>query len=227
MTTQQIILDTHIIEPRQETIGSVIWMHGLGADNRNFDSLIPDITQHHQLPLRFIFPNAPIRPVHINQNAPTRAWYDIYSLTDLNKEDHHGMEASRQAIMQLIQQEIEKGTPPHRIVIAGFSQGGAMALYTGMRQPLPIAGILALSCYLPMMHEHQDKSIITAHTQTPVFIAHGTYDMTLPCLAGKMAYEIVKQSHPNTRWHEYAMGHEITPEVTRDIHHFFKTIFSN
>lgn len=222
--SQHTQLETHIVNPKKSPIGSVIWMHGLGANYHDFDTLIPDLTQHEQLPLRFIFPNAPVRFVTINHHMPTRAWYDVYSLTDLNREDQAGINTSQHAITQLIEQEIEKGVPANRILIAGFSQGGAMALYTGVRQSQKIAGILALSCYLPLMQEHADKAH-PANKETPIFIAHGTNDMTLPCFAGKMAYDVVRQTHPNAQWHEYAMGHEIAHEVTRDIQGFLMRVF--
>lgn len=217
-------LDTNIINPTQASIGSVIWMHGLGADYHDFDTLIPELTNRNQLPLRFIFPNAPVRPVTIHGHLPTRAWYDIYSLTDLHHEDQPGIIASQSAITQLIQAEIESGVPANRIVIAGFSQGGAMALYAGVRQSQPLAGILALSCYLPLMHEHTKQSH-PANQHTPIFIAHGSNDLTLPCFAGKMAYDIVRQTHPNAQWQEYAMGHEISAAVTRDIQAFLTRVF--
>ncbi len=224
MITQKTKLDTHIVAPKKAPVGSVIWMHGLGADYHNFDTLIPDLTNQDQLPIRFVFPNAPIRPVAINQQMPTRAWYDIYSLSDLNHEDQAGIVTSQQAITQLIQDEIERGIPANRIVIAGFSQGGAMALYAGVRQMQPIAGILALSCYLPLMHEHANDAT-SINKQTPVFIAHGTHDKTLPCFAGKMAFDIIRQTHPNAQWREYAMGHEIAHEVTQDVRDFLMRVF--
>lgn len=217
-------LDTHIINPRKPSIGTVIWMHGLGADQHDFDSLVPDFWLGDQLPLRFVFPNAPIRPVTINYQMPTRAWYDVYSLTDLNREDTSGIHASRLATSELIRQEIESGTPAHRIVIAGFSQGGAMALYTGVRQTESIGGILALSCYLPLFHEHPEQ-MHPNNRQTPILITHGTHDMTLPYFAGKMAYDIVRKTHPHTEWREYPMGHEIAPPVVKDIQQFLIRVF--
>lgn len=218
-------LDTHIIHPKKPSIGSVIWMHGLGANHHDFDSLVPDLCFNNQLPLRFIFPNAPIRPVTINHQMPTRAWYDVYSLTDLNREDIAGIAASRDAITKLIENEIHNGVPPNRIVLAGFSQGGAIALHTGIHQPHPIAGILALSCYLPLLHQHTNN-VHPMNLAAPIFIAHGTHDMTLPCFAGKMAYDIVRQTHPNTQWREYAMGHEIAPQEVDDISHWFAKVFA-
>ena len=223
--TQINALDTHIINPNKTSVGSVIWMHGLGADQHDFDTLVPYLYDANQLPLRFVFPNAPLREVRIRPHMPVRAWYDIYSLTDLQQEDQAGITASEQAITQLIQQEISNGVPANRILIAGFSQGGAMALHTGMRQTQPIAGILALSCYLPLMQAHAD-TVHDINKQTPIFIAHGTHDMTLPCVAGKMAYDVVRQTHPNTEWKEYPMmGHEIAPPVVHDIRDFFTRVF--
>lgn len=218
-------LETHIINPAQKSIGSVIWMHGLGANHHDFDSLVPDLWQGNQLPLRFIFPNAPVRPVTINKNMHMRAWYDIYSLADLNREDQEGILASQFLVTKLIHDEIEKGTPAHRIILAGFSQGGAMALYTGIRQTHKIAGILALSCYLPLLHEHNEHAQ-DSNLQTPIFIAHGTHDATLPIFAGKMAYDIIHQTHPNTQWREYAMAHEIIPSEIHDIHQWLKNVFA-
>lgn len=216
-------LEIHTITPQKTPIGTVIWMHGLGTHNHDFDSLIPDLSNPN-IPLKFIFPNAPVRPVTINHHMPTRAWYDVYSLTDLNREDHTGIQTSAALITQLIEREIENGTAANRIVLAGFSQGGAIALYTGVRQSHQLAGILALSCYLPLLHEHEKESHI-ANKQTPVLIAHGTHDMTLPCFAGKMAFDIVKQTHPNTVWREHAMGHEIASSVTQDIRDFFIKVY--
>ena|SRR3990167_305385 len=217
-------LDTHIINPRKPSIGTVIWMHGLGADHHDFDSLVPYFWMGDQLPLRFVFPNAPIRSVTINHQMPTRAWYDVYSLIDLNREDQSGIHSSQLAITTLIQQEMESGTPANRILIAGFSQGGAMALYTGVRQTHTIGGILALSCYLPLFHEHPENAHPN-NMHTPIMIAHGTHDMTLPCFAGKMAYDIIRQTHPNTQWREHAMGHEIAPPVVKDIQEFLMRVF--
>ena len=177
-------LDTHIMNPPTTSVGSVIWMHGLGANNRDFESLVPNLCNGNALPLRFIFPNAPMRPVSINNHMQMRAWYDVYSLTDLNREDADGIFESQEAITQLIHQEMENGVPANRIVVAGFSQGGAMALHTGLRLPHKIAGILGLSCYLPLMHEHAEK-IHPENRNTPVLMMHGTQDMTLPCFAGK------------------------------------------
>lgn len=219
---QAISLDTHIINPNKTPTGSVIWMHGLGANNHDFDSLVPDLSR--ELSLRFIFPNAPVRPVCINHQMPMRAWYDVYSLTDLNREDKTGIAASQSLIAQLIQDEIDHGMPAKKIVLAGFSQGGAMALYTGLRQQQTLGGILGLSCYLPLLHEHAD-SLHPSNLHTPILITHGSYDTTLPCFAGKMGYDMIQKTHSQAQWKEYPMAHEITPQETHDIREFFMRVF--
>ena len=224
LTHPELKLETHIMNPKQKSMGTVIWMHGLGANHHDFDSLVPDLWHGDQLPLRFVFPNAPTRTVTINNHMMMRAWYDVYSLTDLIREDQAGIQASEALITEIIQSEINNGTPANRIVLAGFSQGGAMALYTGVRQKQKIAGILAMSCYLPLFHEH-NKHAEDTNLQTPIFITHGTHDTVLPCFAGKMAYDIIHQTHPNTQWKEYSMEHEIIPEEIHDIRAWLMKIF--
>ena len=218
-------LEKHIINPKKQSQGTVIWMHGLGADNHDFDSLIPDLCGGDQLPLKFIFPNAPIRPVTINQHVPMRAWYDVFSLTDLNREDVAGVYQSQNAITQLIQEEMSDGVPSERIILSGFSQGGAMALFTGMRQQHKLAGIMGLSCYLPLIHEHPE-TLFPVNNQTPIFMAHGTHDMTLPLFVGKMGFNAIQNTHPNIEWREYTMQHEISPQETKDIHQWIKRILA-
>lgn len=219
------MLETHIITPAHDPIASVIWMHGLGAHNHDFDSLIPDLSLNHTLPLKFIFPNAPTRPVTINHQAPMRAWYDIYSLTHLNQEDKKGVHDSAALISTLIQQEIDRGVPANRIILAGFSQGGAMALYTGMREKHKLAGILGLSCYLPLMGEHPN-TVHPANIDTPILIIHGTHDMTLPIFAGKMAFDLIARTHKNTKWQEYTMQHEIIQPEAQRIAQWFEGVLA-
>jgi len=217
-------LEIHTITPSKPSIGTVIWMHGLGADQHNFDDLVPNLYDHEQWPLKFVFPNAPVRSVTINYHQPTRAWYDVLSLTDLHREDEAGIVLSQQNINQLIKEEINNGTLANRIVLAGYSQGGAMALYTGIRFDNRLAGILALSCYLPLFHLHE-KSMCTENIKTPIFMAHGTHDDVLPCLAGKMSFQAIQHTHPNTEWHEYTMTHEICAKEILDIRHWLTKIY--
>lgn len=217
--------DLHIIEPKTPAIGSVIFMHGLGADNKNFDALIPEITQYGQLPLRFIFPNAPIRPVSINQQLPTRAWYDVYSLAHLDREDESGIAQSQSLIESLITLENERGMPSEKIILAGFSQGGAMALHTGLRHQAQLAGILALSCYLPLFHQIGNQAA-DHNINTPIFIAHGDSDTVLPMSMVKITHAALDNSHPNLKWHEYPMGHEVCMKEVNDIALWLSKIYT-
>lgn len=219
-------LDLYVMNPKQPSIGTIIWMHGLGSNHRNFDELVKAFWGEEELPLRFIFPNAPIRLVTINHHLPTRAWYDLYSLTDLEREDKAGINASELAITQIIQDEINKGVSPKNILLAGFSQGGAIALYTGLRQIQSIAGILALSCYLPLHHEHE-KEVHSSNLHVPIFMAHGKHDETCPYIAGKKSYDIISQTHKNSRWKEYEIGHEIAEIEIIDVRRWLKQVFQN
>ncbi len=222
--TQTIALELHTISPKKPPVGTVIWMHGLGADQHNFDDLVPKLYDPEKNPLKFIFPNAPVRSVTIHNHQHTRAWYDIFSLTDLEREDERGIVLSQKHINQLINQEIQQGMPADKIILAGYSQGGAMALFTGIRFNQKLAGIMALSCYLPLFHMHE-KSLNPANTNTPIFMAHGTHDDVLPCFAGKMAYDAIKHTHPNTLWHEYTMTHEICTKEIIDIRDWLTQLY--
>lgn len=213
MTTH---LELHTINPSTEPQGTVIWMHGLGADNRNFDELVPAILHHSQIPLRFIFPNAPVRPVAINENLPTRAWFDVYSLTNLDREDETGIIESEEQIKHIINAEIAYGIPAEKITLAGYSQGGAMALHTAIRLKQKICGVLALSCYLPLPDKFTHH-ITTENRETPIFLAHGTRDDVLPIMAGRISNSLLQPSYSNLRWHEYDIAHEISMQEIHDI----------
>ncbi len=214
------ILDYLIKTPEKSNseTSTVIWMHGLGAEASNFSNAPERLIHHaHELEnLRFIFPNAPIRPVTINQNMPCRAWYDIYSLKHLDHEDLEGLNASRRAIHELIQNEINRGTPSTQIFLAGFSQGGAMALHAGITYPLPLAGILALSAYLPMPKRIAEIAE-PANKQTPFFQAHGHVDNVLPIMAGLLSRDILNAAGYSVTWKDYDMGHEISEAEWADI----------
>lgn len=217
-------IETHIIEPKNTAIGSVIWLHGLGADNRNFESLVPLLTEQGKLSLRFVFPNAPIRPVTINQHMKMRAWYDIYSLAHLDQEDVEGITDSQAIVEELIALENKRSIPTNRIILAGFSQGGAIALHTGLRHQTQLAGILALSCYLPLFRQ-VDTVLAENNKKTPIFIAHGQSDPVLPLAAVKMTHAALEETHHNLEWHEYKMAHEVCMEEITDIQKWLSGIF--
>ena len=168
-----------------EPTASVIWLHGLGADGNDFVPLVERFTAL-QKSVRFVFPHAPIRPITINGGMEMRAWYDIEEIDLKAREDAAGIQDSEKQIRVLIQRELDLGISPKKIVLAGFSQGGALALYTGLRYPLPLAGIIALSGYLslPLTLEN-DRNV--ANQNTPIFMAHGLFDPMVPLMFGQMA----------------------------------------
>lgn len=220
-------LESITIEPSNSAVGSVIWLHGLGADGHNFADIIPELALPHDLHLRFIFPHAPRRPITINAMIEMHAWYDIYSLVDLTREDEKGITQTQQSINQLIEQEVSKGIPSHRIVLAGFSQGGAMALYTSLRYSKPLAGVIALSTYLPLANQLRETvSNLIINQQIPIFIAHGDSDPILPPTLGKQTFELLNQLGYPVEWHEYVMGHQVCYQEIKEIGNWLTNCFS-
>ncbi|AJC50368.1 alpha/beta hydrolase [Coxiella endosymbiont of Amblyomma americanum] len=216
-----------MISPKEKIIGSVIWLHGLGADRHSFYDLISQLVLPKDLHLRFIFPNAPIRSVTINNGMRARAWYDIYSLTDFTKEDKNGIMQSQKSINQLIKAEIIQGILSYRVVLAGFSQGGAMALYTGLRYSESLAGIIALSTYLPLVNQitTNEKEGMIYHRKIPIFMAHGNFDPILPITLGRKTYQILSQLGYPVEWHDYIMGHQICRKEIQDIEKWLINLF--
>ncbi|MBS0350585.1 MAG: alpha/beta fold hydrolase, partial [Proteobacteria bacterium] len=169
----------------------VIWLHGLGADGHDFAGIIHQLQLPENLGIRFIFPHAPKRPVTLNNGFVMRAWYDIYSLNDLNEQDRAGILSSEAAILQLIQQQLMAGIAATRIILAGFSQGGALALHTGLRFSSPLGGILGLSTYLPLSKQFDNQQL--ANREMPVFLAHGRLDDILPLSLGEMTRDLLQK----------------------------------
>ena len=201
------------VEARKPASASVIWLHGLGADGHDFEPLVP----HMRLPhARFVFPNAPAIPVTINGGYVMPAWYDIRNLElrpqVQDREDPTQIRSSAAAIEALIARENSRGIPSDRIVIAGFSQGGALALYVAPRHAKPLAGFMVLSAYevLPSLaSEHHE-----ANTTTPALFCHGRHDPTVPMFAGQAACESARRSGRDVRWSEFPIGHEVSmPEI--------------
>ena len=209
-------LTTVEIEPKLTARSSVIWMHGLGADARDFEPIVPELKLPEPSAIRFVFPNAPIRPVTVNGGMRMRAWYDVLSMDLPRQEDPEGVYASERAIFELIEREKKRGIQAERIVLAGFSQGGALALHTGLRYPERLAGILALSCYLPLASKLNGERR-PANQQTPIFMAHGDYDAVIPMRYGKQSAEALENLGYRVEWQEYGMGHEVCWEEIRDI----------
>jgi phospholipase/carboxylesterase len=195
-----------------EKIGaSVIWMHGLGADGHDFEPIVPLLGLPASTGVRFLFPHAPHRPVTINNGYVMRAWYDVFGIYRGAPQDESGIRDSENELRALIRRETERGVLPRRIVLAGFSQGGAMALHTGLRFEERLAGILALSCYLPLA-ESLEEEHSRANAETPILMIHGRDDAVIPLPLGRVGYErLVSLGHP-IEWREYPMGHEVTPD---------------
>ena len=209
-------LTTVEIEPTGTARSSVIWMHGLGADAHDFEPIVPELRLPPELGIRFVFPNAPIRPVTVNGGMQMRAWYDVLSMDLPRQEDPDGVYASERAIDEVIEREKKRGVPAERIVLAGFSQGGAMALHTALRYPDRLAGILALSCYLPLASKLNGERW-PANQQTPIFMAHGDYDAVIPMRYGQQSAEALKTLGYQVEWQDYGMGHEVCWQEIQDV----------
>lgn len=219
-------LTTVEIEPADAARSSVIWMHGLGADARDFEPIVPELKLPAALGVRFVFPNAPICPVTINGGMRMRAWYDVLSLDLPRQEDAQGVHASGQALNLLLEREKQRGIPAHRIVLAGFSQGGAMALHTGLRYPERLAGILALSCYIPLVARLHDERQ-SANQSTPVFITHGDCDAVIPMRYGQQSADLLNSLGYAVEWRDYDMGHEVCWQEIRDIAEWLKRVLES
>ena len=207
-------LETVEMETAPAPAVSIIWMHGLGADGHDFAPIVPEL----ELPFaaRFVFPHAPMRPVTINYGAVMRAWYDVRGVGGERREDVEGVRASAVDIEALIARERERGVVPGRIVLAGFSQGGAMALHTGLRHSERLAGILALSCFLPLADTLGDEAA-PANRETPIFFAHGRFDDLIPMTRAQHARDILIGLGYHVEWHDYPMPHSVCPEEIADI----------
>ena len=218
-------LEKITILPIKTAVGSIIWLHGLGADGHDFADIIQQLNLPKDLHLRFIFPHAPLRPITINAQIRMRAWYDIYSLECLNYEDEIGIIHTQQSINKLIEQEIAEGVCPKNIILAGFSQGGAIALYTGLRYSKLLGGILALSTYLPLADKFSEEAN-KANQDVPIFMAHGNADLVLPFIFGYQTFQRLKQLNYLIEWHDYPIGHQISLEETKTIGKWLTNRFS-
>ena len=204
------------IETRPKPSHSVIWLHGLGADGNDFVPIVRELSLP-PLGIRFVFPHAPMRPVTINGGFVMRAWYDIAHQQDIAmKEDEHGVRQSQNMIEELIAKEQARGVPLRRIVIAGFSQGGAMSLQTGLRQPERLAGVMSLSAYLPLASTIE-KERNTANNDVPIFLGHGTADNIVALPLGIASRDRLLKLGYDVDWHQYPMPHSVCAEELKDI----------
>jgi phospholipase/carboxylesterase len=210
------MLDAIELETAPSVGAAVIWLHGLGADGHDFVPLVPVLGLGDAPGVRFVFPHAPRRPVTINQGLVMRAWYDVRGVAGERREDEPGVRESQRAIEALIAREATRGVPPARIVLAGFSQGGAMALQVGLRHPERLAGILALSCFLPLA-DRVAAEASPANRDVPIFMAHGTDDAVIPLARAERARDGLVELGYRVAWHEYRMAHAVGLEEIRDI----------
>jgi phospholipase/carboxylesterase len=204
------------VETGRNPTASVIWLHGLGADGHDFEPIVPQLVQPQERALRFVFPHAPMRAITINNGYAMRAWYDIVAFERPAAEDERGIRASQAAITALIERETARGIASTRIVLAGFSQGGAMALFAGTRHPQPLAGIMGLSCYLVLAGTLEAERN-AANSATPVFLAHGSQDAVVPLQLGEQAHRQLQAAGYGIEWHSYVMPHAVCPQEVADI----------
>ena len=203
---------------------AVIWMHGLGADGHDFESVIPFLGLPPNAAVRFVFPHALMRPITINGGAVMRAWYDIIEISTSRGQDEAGIRHSAAKIRDLIEHEIGRGIPAAKIVLAGFSQGGAMALHVGFRYPERLAGIMALSAYL-LFPERLHTECAQVNSATPVFMGHGTQDPMVPFTLGQAAQAELKKGQWPVEWHSYPIPHSVSQPEIADIGRWLQACF--
>ncbi len=213
------MLETIDVETAAKPNAAVIWLHGLGADGHDFEPIVPQIVRRDERAWRFVFPNAPVRPVTLNGGMAMRAWYDLKGLDRRAAEDAAGFRDTDTQIRQLIAREGERGIPMNRIVLAGFSQGGAVSLYTVPRLPEKLAGVMALSCYLPRESSFRDERA-PANDATPIFMAHGQWDNVLAMNLGVLSRDFLRAQGYAVEWHEYPMAHAVCAAEVADIREF-------
>ena len=213
------------LESAPNPTAAVIWLHGLGADGNDFAPIVPELDLGGCPPIRFVFPHAPAIPVTINGGYVMPAWYDILGVNLVDRQDDKGIQKSEWAIQALIQHEVDRGIPHARIVLAGFSQGCAMALHTGLRLPHRLAGIMALSGYLPLADRFPSERH-AANATTPIFMAHGTQDPVVVLQRGEDSRDaLAKLGHP-VEWHTYPMQHSVHPQEIADIGRFLTKVLA-
>lgn len=218
-------LDCIEIETAPQPRYAVIWLHGLGADGNDFVPVVPELNLGDLGPVRFIFPHAPVQPVTINNGMAMRAWYDIFQPDLVRREDEAGLRESQRLVESLIAHENARGIPTERIILAGFSQGCAMALQTGLRHPETLAGIIGLSGYLPLAAKAEDERH-PANQGTPIFLAHGTMDPVVELKRAQVTLEALEKMGYNVRFKTYPMPHSVCMEEIQDIAAFLREVIS-
>jgi len=207
---------------------SVIWLHGLGADGHDFEPIVPELNLPREPGIRFVFPHAPLRPVTINGGMTMRAWYDIRTFDREGPQDESGIRESATLLERLIEREHQRGTEYERIVLAGFSQGGAIVLHTALRFPQRLAGLMALSTWLPLAQAFREEVAENGNVarDLPIFMAHGSYDPVLPITLGKFSRDALEQAGFRVEWHEYPMAHAVCAEEITAVRRWLTTVLS-
>lgn len=218
-------LKTQEITTSSNPAAAVIWMHGLGADGSDFMPIVHQLDLNGCPGIRFVFPNAPTMPVTINGGHVMPAWYDILGVDLARREDETGLRVSQAAIDTLIAQEITRGIATDKIVLAGFSQGCAMALQTGLRYPKKLAGLLCLSGYLPL-NEKVSTERHAANQETPIFLVHGRSDPVVPLSRAQQSRDLLQQLGYQVEWREYMMQHSVCAEEVKDIGSWLRRILA-
>ena len=209
-----MILPTVELETAPNPKHAIIWLHGLGADGNDFKPIVPELVDRAWPPLRFVFPHAPVRSVTVNGGMRMRAWYDILGAQIAMMQDEAGIRASIAALDELIAREAERGVPSERVILAGFSQGGAIVLAAGLRHAAKLAGIIALSTYLPL-DAATDAERNAANAKLPIFMGHGSFDPVVPQALGLMSRDLLVKFGYEVEWHSYPMAHQVCPpEIT-------------
>ncbi|WP_156863421.1 alpha/beta hydrolase [Casimicrobium huifangae] len=219
------MLDCITLEPDSPATACVIWMHGLGADGNDFVPIVPELNLPTGHGVRFVFPNAPTMPVTINGGYVMRAWYDIISAELDKRADEGGVRRSQALIEELIADQRSKGIAADRILLAGFSQGGVIALQTGLRHPDKLAGIMALSTYLACA-DSLGVEASAANRQIPLFMVHGSMDPVIPVALAKLSKARLETHGYKVEWHEYGMPHSVCAEEIDDIAAFLKRVLA-
>ena len=221
--------DTVEIETGENPKGSVIWLHGLGADGHDFEPIVPELRLPDSLPLRFVFPHAPVRPVTLNGGMSMRAWYDVLSFDRDGLADDAGIRESAAIVSALIDREIDRGIDVRRIVVAGFSQGGAIAIHVALRSADRLAGLMALSTYMPIPKHFQAEVVDNpdcGDLSLPIFMAHGSFDPVLSMQLGRASADLLIDTGFKVQWHDYPMAHAVCAEEINDIRDWLLSVYA-
>ena len=214
-------LETIVIETSLPIKQSVIWLHGLGADGHDFAPIVPELDMPNT---RFIFPHAPHRAITMNNGYEMRAWYDLFGLSIQHQQDEAGMREMQKSIEALIINEVAQGITESNIVLAGFSQGGAMALFTALRHAKKLAGVLALSTYVCLKEKLADEAN-PANKDVPIFMAHGSFDSVITLDTCLVSRNLLEKLNFKIEWHEYPMAHSVCGDEINDISRFLNNVF--